>query len=73
MSAHHTALWPLDNSRPPRPHPSEPGTFSQQLQAVGLFLNDSSRLIDREDAWQRARALVMPHARRGYLRAREVA
>lgn len=53
-----------------RPTPDQPGTPSQQAEAMALYDADPSRRLDREAAWARARALAMPHARRGYLRER---
>jgi hypothetical protein len=42
----------------------KPGTLHEQLEAIELFLSNPFRHIDREAAWDLARRLVMPHARR---------
>lgn len=67
---HHLTTLALSGNQP-RPHPSEPGTLAQQLAALDLYLDDPDP--DRRGAWERARALTIPHARRGYLQARRAA
>lgn len=48
----------------PRPARDQPGTYQQQWDAIAIYLDDPARVLDREDAWDRARRLVIPHARR---------
>lgn len=54
--------------RPPRlvarPAANQPGTLAQQLECIDLFVVNPFRAIDREAAWQLARRLILPHARR---------
>lgn len=51
-----------------RPHPSAPGTLSEQLQAVELYVQNPWQCDDREARWQMARRTIMQHARRPHCR-----
>lgn len=48
---------------PPRPSAHQPGSLAQQLAIVATYLGDPDRHDDRDAAWQRARAAVLPWAR----------
>jgi len=48
-----------------RPSPRQPGTLGEQLSILELYLCDPTRKYDPAGAWQLARKLVLPHARRG--------
>jgi len=50
--------------RPPRPTPEQPGTLAEQLEAIALYLANPTRRHDRAAAWELARRLAIPHARR---------
>lgn len=54
----------IDCIRPAVPSADQPGTYAQALGAIDLFLANPFRTIDREAAWQVARRLSVPHARR---------
>lgn len=49
-----------------RPSPDQPGTLEQQLMAIDLYLSTPWRHNDPEYAWQLARAMTIPHARRAW-------
>lgn len=58
------AARPRQPLAPIRPHPTEPGTLREQLDAIALYLADPTRRHDPAGAWQMARRLVLDHARR---------
>lgn len=47
-----------------RPTPDQPGTLSQQFAACDVHYCDPLRRRNSAAAWKRARAAVLPHARR---------
>jgi hypothetical protein len=54
----------------PTPCWNEPGTLRQQYEIIDVYLDDPSRHIDRDAAWDAARALVLDHARKHWLATR---
>jgi hypothetical protein len=50
--------------REARPSTDQPGSLTQQLESIDLFLANPARAHEREAAWQLARRLAIPHARR---------
>jgi hypothetical protein len=52
-------------NRTARPAANQPGTLAEQLEAIGLYLANPFRRIDRDAAWQLARRLAISHARGG--------
>lgn len=54
----------MESSGEVSPTPDQPGTLFQQFLAIGVYLNDDTRELDREVAWQRARERIIPHATR---------
>ena len=49
---------------PYRPAPEQPGTLAEQFQVIDVYLDDPTRSYDPDGAWELARRLVLPHARR---------
>lgn len=49
-------------AKPITPAADQVGTLEQQLLAISEYLDDPLRHIDREAAWQAARARAMPNA-----------
>ena len=47
-----------------KPRADQPGTLEQQLSIIDVYLDDPTRAYDPEGAWEMARRLVLPHARR---------
>jgi len=47
-----------------RPRHDEPGTLHQQINALDLYHVDPTRHYDAHGAWDMARRLSIPHARR---------
>lgn len=50
---------------PATPAPGQPGTLGEQLAAIDAYLATPWRHRDRAAAWELARRLCIPHARRG--------
>lgn len=49
--------------RLPHLRADSPGSLFEQFAAIAIYLNDPLRHYWPDDAWQRARCRVMPHAR----------
>ena len=47
-----------------RPPPCQPGTLPEQLAVVDCYLADPTCKSDPDGAWELARRLNIPHARR---------
>jgi hypothetical protein len=60
--------WEAVATATPKPSPNQPGTLGQQLLACELYAADPCE--DRVAAWERARSLVIPHAREWYVNRR---
>ena len=61
-----SSMWPADQSAvmpPARPTPEQPGSLLEQFQVIAYYLADPDP--DRERARQRARRVVLHHARKG--------
>jgi hypothetical protein len=56
----------IDHDEAGNPSPDQPGTLRQQFETIDLYLANPFRLIGRAAAWELARRLVLPHARRGH-------
>ncbi len=56
----------LTKQRPPRPSPGQPGTLREQFAALLHFFSLPwfVREADPDGAWEHARQVAMPHARR---------
>ncbi len=52
-----------------RPHPDEPGTLRQQLQAISLYLDNPWNVGpgDESRRWDAVRRTIMQHARNFYV------